>query len=152
MANKVSRPASLNWPCISLELLGVRQNARKTYHQHPIYIYIYVNIRLSMVAWELIATNRYIRLETILMLLSTKGDGLAQWLDRWTGNPKVEGWNPVRSTRQILRFSESQRLCGLAVGVKKNQQRDYLATHNTYIGYWFWHTYTHARTQTQTQT
>ena len=26
------------------------------------------------------------------------GDGLAQWLERWTGDPKVEGSNPVRST------------------------------------------------------
>ena len=26
------------------------------------------------------------------------GDGLAQWLEPWTGDPKVEGLNLVRST------------------------------------------------------
>ena len=26
--------------------------------------------------------------------------GVAQWLERWTGDPKVEGSNPVRSTRK----------------------------------------------------
>ena len=35
----------------------------------------------------------------------TRVDGLAQWLERWTGGPKVEGSNAVRS------FSESKRLC-----------------------------------------
>ena len=34
--------------------------------------------------------------------------GVAQWLERWTGDPKVEGSNPVRSTRKT---SESKRLC-----------------------------------------
>ena len=38
------------------------------------------------------------------------GDGLAQWLERWTGDPKVEGSNPARSTTK-LSFSESKRLC-----------------------------------------
>ena len=33
------------------------------------------------------------------------GDGLAQWLERWTGDPKVRGSNPVRSTRKMLSFS-----------------------------------------------
>ena len=32
------------------------------------------------------------------------GDGLAQWLERWTGDPKVEGSNPVRSTRKTFKF------------------------------------------------
>ena len=32
----------------------------------------------------------------------TKGDGLAQWLERWTGDPKVEGSNPARSTRNTF--------------------------------------------------
>ena len=30
------------------------------------------------------------------------GDGLAQWLERWTADPKVEGSNPVWSTRKTL--------------------------------------------------
>ena len=34
-----------------------------------------------------------------LFWITTRGDGLAQWLERWTGDPKVEGSNPVRSTR-----------------------------------------------------
>ena len=42
---------------------------------------------------------------------------MAQWLERWTGDPKVEGSNFVRSTRKTLGFSESKRLCWLAVGV-----------------------------------
>ena len=29
--------------------------------------------------------------------ITLRGDGLAQWLERWTGDPKVEGSNPVRS-------------------------------------------------------
>ena len=45
------------------------------------------------------------------------GDGLAQWLERWTRDPKVEGSNPARSARKTLSFSESKRLCRLAVGV-----------------------------------
>ena len=32
------------------------------------------------------------------------GDGLAQWLERWTEYPKVEGSNPVRSTRNLFEF------------------------------------------------
>ena len=39
------------------------------------------------------------------------GDGLAQWLERWTEDPKVDGSIPVRSTRKTLSFSESKRLC-----------------------------------------
>ena len=39
------------------------------------------------------------------------GDGLAQWLEHWTGDLKVERSNPVRSTRKTLCFSESKRLC-----------------------------------------
>ena len=40
-----------------------------------------------------------------------RGDGLAQWLESWTGDPKVVGSNPVRSTRKPLSFPESKRLC-----------------------------------------
>ena len=32
------------------------------------------------------------------------GDGLAQWLERWIGDPKVEGSNPVTSTRKTEFF------------------------------------------------
>ena len=32
------------------------------------------------------------------------GDGLAQWLEHWTGNPKVEGSNPIRGTRKTEFF------------------------------------------------
>ena len=32
------------------------------------------------------------------------GGGLAQWLERWTGDLKVEGSNPVRSTRKTEFF------------------------------------------------
>ena len=39
-----------------------------------------------------------------------RGDGLAQWLERWTGDPKLEDSNPVRSTRIFFSFSESKRL------------------------------------------
>ena len=44
-------------------------------------------------------------------LIFDRGDGLAQWLEHWTGDPKVEGSNPVRSTIKTLSFSESKRLC-----------------------------------------
>ena len=40
-----------------------------------------------------------------------RGDGLVLWLERWTGDPKVEGSSPVRSTRKTLNYSESKRLC-----------------------------------------
>ena len=43
--------------------------------------------------------------------LLVRCDGLAQWLERWTGDPKVEGSNPVGSTRKTWSFSESKRLC-----------------------------------------
>ena len=39
-----------------------------------------------------------------------RGDGLAQWLERWTGDPKVEGSNPVSSTRTLVGFSESKKV------------------------------------------
>ena len=39
------------------------------------------------------------------------GDGLAQWLERWTGDPKVEGSNPVRSTRKTSSVFESKKGC-----------------------------------------
>ena len=45
--------------------------------------------------------------------------GVTGWLclERWTGDPKVEGSNPARSTKKTLSFAESKRLCWLAVGV-----------------------------------
>ena len=33
---------------------------------------------------------------------NNRGDGLAQWLECWTGDPKVEGLNPVRSTKKYF--------------------------------------------------
>ena len=36
--------------------------------------------------------------------------GLAQWLERWTGVPKVEGSNPVRSTEKTLSFSRVKKV------------------------------------------
>ena len=47
------------------------------------------------------------------IVTSPWGDGLAQWLERWTGDPKFEVSNPVmRSTRKnFWSFSESKRLC-----------------------------------------
>ena len=41
----------------------------------------------------------------------SRDDGLPQWSQRWTGDPTVEGSNPVRRARKTLRFSESKRLC-----------------------------------------
>ena len=41
-------------------------------------------------------------------------DGLAQWLERWTGDPKVEGSNPVRSTRKTFL---SQKGCADSLSV-----------------------------------
>ena len=37
-----------------------------------------------------------------LSLYNCQGDGLAQWLERWPGDPKVEGLNPVGCTRKTL--------------------------------------------------
>ena len=39
------------------------------------------------------------------------GDGVAQLVERWTGDPKVEGSNPVRCTRKTLSFSDSKKGC-----------------------------------------
>ena len=52
----------------------------------------------------------------LILEATCRGDGLAVFLERWTGDPKVEGLNPVRSMRKAS-FSESKRLCWLAVGV-----------------------------------
>ena len=40
-----------------------------------------------------------------------RGDGLAQWLERRTADPKVEGSNPDKSTRKTVSFSQLKRLC-----------------------------------------
>ena len=45
-----------------------------------------------------------------------RGGGLAQCLERWTGDHKIEGSNPVRSTKKPC-FSTSERLCWLAARV-----------------------------------
>ena len=34
-----------------------------------------------------------------------QGDGLGQWLERWTGDPKVEGSNPAMSTRKTVTYA-----------------------------------------------
>ena len=55
-----------------------------------------------------------VRLGTVKMFITViiiRGDGLAQWLEHWTGDPKVEGSNLIRSTRKTLSFSESKRMC-----------------------------------------
>ena len=36
--------------------------------------------------------------------INTSGDGVAQWLERRTQDPKARGSNPVRSTRNICKF------------------------------------------------
>ena len=33
-----------------------------------------------------------------------RGDGLAQWLERWTGDPQVEGSNPFRQEHKPTKF------------------------------------------------
>ena len=35
---------------------------------------------------------------------------LAQWWERWTGDPKFEGLNPIRSTGKTLSFFPSQKV------------------------------------------
>ena len=37
------------------------------------------------------------------------GDGLAQWSERWPGDPKVEGSNPVRTTITTCDFFFEQK-------------------------------------------
>ena len=56
-------------------------------------------------------TDRDAIVSYLLVHVVFGGDGLAQWLERWTGDPKIEGSNPVRSTKKPLSFSESKRLC-----------------------------------------
>ena len=46
---------------------------------------------MSLAIWSTTKTN-------ISRLKLMVGDGLAQWLERWTGDRKVEGSNPVIST------------------------------------------------------
>ena len=48
----------------------------------------------------------------------TRGDGLAQWLQRWHWRSKGLGFEPARQEHKTtVSFSESKRLCCLAVGV-----------------------------------
>ena len=55
------------------------------------------------------------------------GGGLAQWLERWTGYPRVEG-----SNQEKLRvFLESKRLCSLAVGVPNPRVHTYVRMRKT---------------------
>ena len=42
--------------------------------------------------------------------MSAGGDTVAQLVERWSGDPKVERSNPVRSTRKTLSFSQSKKV------------------------------------------
>ena len=46
-----------------------------------------------------------------------QGDGLAQWLERWTGDPKVERSNPVRSTKNNFEFFRGNKGCADSLSV-----------------------------------
>ena len=46
----------------------------------------------------------------LIIIIYIPGDGVAQLVERRTGDPKVEGSNPARSARKSLSFSESKRL------------------------------------------
>ena len=44
--------------------------------------------------------------------ITLRGDGLAQWLERRTRDPKVEGFEPRQEHKKKKKvFSESKRLC-----------------------------------------
>ena len=45
----------------------------------------------------------------VVHLYVPQGNGLAQWLEHWTEDPKVKGSNPVRRTRKT--FLMSQKGC-----------------------------------------
>ena len=47
---------------------------------------------------------------TATYIYGREGDGLAQWLERWTGDPKVEVRIPS-GAQEKLSFYESKRLC-----------------------------------------
>ena len=58
---------------------------------------------------EKVRTGRFKQIHCIHF---SRGDGLAQGLERWTGDPKGQGFEyPIRSTRKCLSFSKSKRLC-----------------------------------------
>ena len=46
-----------------------------------------------------------------------RGDGLAQWLERWTKIKRSRVQIPSVAQEKLIFFSESKRLCCLAVGV-----------------------------------
>ena len=54
--------------------------------------------------------------------------GLAQWLERWT-DPKVEGSNPVRSTKKNFEFFSSQKACADSLSVCPTVTPGCLRTH-----------------------
>ena len=48
--------------------------------------------------------------------ITSRGDGMAQWLECWTWDLKIEGSNPVRSTRKTS-FFPSQKGCADSLSV-----------------------------------
>ena len=48
---------------------------------------------------------RFVKVDEFYQKTVMGCDGLAQWLERWTGDPKVEGSDPVRNTRTTLTVS-----------------------------------------------
>ena len=61
------------------------------------------------------------------IIYNTRGDGLAQWQERWIGDPKVEGSNPVMSTV----FCQSQKGCADSLSVCQTPVCVYARTRKT---------------------
>ena len=66
--------------------------------------------------WQLRHSVLSLRWWDILSSPPAPPNRLAQWLQRWTGDPKVEGSNPVRSTTKIWVFP-SQKGCAESLSV-----------------------------------
>ena len=69
---------------------------------------------------QLVWQKEFVRLQHLRRKVSQTvgwGNGLAQWLERWTGDPKVEGLNPVRSTRKTWFFFQSPKGCADSLSV-----------------------------------
>ena len=84
------------------------------------------------------------------MSYSCRGDGLAQWLERWTGDPKVEGSNPARSTKKrctVTAGFSCERGPELSMGKISNTTRMKCAQEKKRK-----RTYARTHRQTQTQT
>ena len=59
----------------------------------------YLSQKSSTDVWD-----NVLQVSSITISYTYRGDGLARWLERWTGDPKVEGLNPIRSTRKTFEF------------------------------------------------